>query len=155
MPFESLIETKNSTSYDLGFPGSLFCCSNTPLGFLLLSQTQTSYKQKTHPNPFSQRIGFEYELYGGELGTRTPDPLRVMHDGFSFFRTMIRQIEAICYRSATNGNFRFFLWYSYSSAFHRNQSQFFYFLHQTQSIPSETSDCFPWFQQSLYEVRYL
>ena len=26
----------------------------------------------------------------GELGTRTPDPLRVMHDDFSFFRTMIR-----------------------------------------------------------------
>ena len=69
MPFESLIETKNSTSYDLGFPGSLFCCSNTPLGCLLLSQTQTSDKQKTHPNPFSQRIGFEYELYGGALST--------------------------------------------------------------------------------------
>lgn len=33
------------------------------------------------------------------------EPLRVMHDGFSFFRTMIRQIEAICYRSATNGSF--------------------------------------------------
>ena len=27
---------------------------------------------------------------GGELGTRTPDPLRVMHDDFLFFRTMIR-----------------------------------------------------------------
>ena len=27
---------------------------------------------------------------GGELGTRTPDPLRVMHNDFSFFRTMIR-----------------------------------------------------------------
>ena len=26
----------------------------------------------------------------GELGTRTPDPLRVMQDDFSFFRTMIR-----------------------------------------------------------------
>ena len=102
MPFESLIETKNSTSYDLGFPGSLFCCSNTPLGCLLLSQTQTSDKQKTHPNPFSQRIGFEYELYGGELGTRTPDPLRVMHDDFLIFKTMIRQIGSICYRSATN-----------------------------------------------------
>ena len=102
MPFESLIETKNSTSYDLGFPGSLFCCSNTPLGCLLLSQTQTSDKQKTHPNPFSQRIGFEYELYGGELGTRPPDPLRVMHDDFLIFKTMIRQIGSICYRSATN-----------------------------------------------------
>jgi hypothetical protein len=31
-------------------------------------------KQKTYPNP----CRFEYELYGGELGTRTPDPLRVM-----------------------------------------------------------------------------
>ena len=102
MPFESLIETKNSTSYDLGFPGSLFCCSNTPLGCLLLSQTQTSDKQKTHPNPFSQRIGFEYELYGGELGTRTPDPLRVMHDDFLIFTAIIRKIRVICYRSATN-----------------------------------------------------
>ena len=26
----------------------------------------------------SHREGFGYELYGGELGTRTPDPLRVM-----------------------------------------------------------------------------
>ena len=38
-------------------------------------------KQKTYPNP----CRFEYELYGGELGTRTPDPLRVMHDDFSIF----------------------------------------------------------------------
>lgn len=30
------------------------------------------------------------------------EPLRVMHDDFLIFRTMIRQIEAICYRSATN-----------------------------------------------------
>ena len=30
------------------------------------------------------------DFYGGELGTRTPDPLRVMHDDFSFFGTMIR-----------------------------------------------------------------
>ena len=45
-----------------------------------------SDKQKKHPNPF----GFEYELYGGELGTRTPDPLRVMHDDFSIFITSIR-----------------------------------------------------------------
>ena len=28
--------------------------------------------------------------FGGELGTRTPDPLRVMHDDFSIFRAMIR-----------------------------------------------------------------
>jgi hypothetical protein len=25
-----------------------------------------------------------------QKGTRTPDPLRVMHDGFSFFRAIIR-----------------------------------------------------------------
>ena len=42
------------------------------------SLRRTSCKQKTYPNPFSYRIGFEYELFGGELGTRTPDPLRVM-----------------------------------------------------------------------------
>ena len=42
------------------------------------SRRKTSDKQKKYPNPFSQRIGFGYELYGGELGTRTPDPLRVM-----------------------------------------------------------------------------
>ena len=58
-------------------------------------------KQKTYPNP----CRFEYELYGGELGTRTPDPLRVMHDDFLIFKTMIRQIGSICYRSATNSKF--------------------------------------------------
>ena len=66
------------------------CCAGKP-----------SDKQKTHPNP----LGFEYELFGGELGTRTPDPLRVMHDDFLIFRTIIRQINAICYRSATNATF--------------------------------------------------
>lgn len=39
-----------------------------------VAQTQTSDKQKMYPNLFR----FEYELFGGELGTRTPDPLRVM-----------------------------------------------------------------------------
>ena len=43
--------------------------------------------------------------FGGELGTRTPDPLRVMHDGLSIFRALIRQIDEICYRSAANGSF--------------------------------------------------
>jgi len=28
--------------------------------------------------------------FGGELGTRTPDPLRVMHDDFLIFITSIR-----------------------------------------------------------------
>ena len=45
----------------------------------------------------------------GELGTRTPDPLRVMHDNFSIFKSIIRKIEAICYKSATNGKFSFLL----------------------------------------------
>ena len=35
---------------------------------------QYDKQKKTYPNPCK----FEYELYGGELGTRTPDPLRVM-----------------------------------------------------------------------------
>ena len=37
-------------------------------------------------NPQTKGLGTR----GGELGTRTPDPLRVMHNDFSFFRTMIR-----------------------------------------------------------------
>ncbi len=39
-----------------------------------------------------------------QKGTRTPDPLRVMHDDFSIFISLIRQISEICYRSATNGS---------------------------------------------------
>jgi hypothetical protein len=42
------------------------------------------YHEKKSPDLFG--LGTR----GGELGTRTPDPLRVMHDDFSFFRTMIR-----------------------------------------------------------------
>ena len=33
------------------------------------------------------------------------EPLRVMHDDFSFFIALTRQIDEICYRSATNGKF--------------------------------------------------
>ena len=33
------------------------------------------------------------------------EPLRVMHDGLSIFRALIRQIDEICYRSAANGSF--------------------------------------------------
>ena len=41
-----------------------------------------------------------------QKGTRTPDPLRVMHDDFLIFIALIRQIDEICYRSATNGIFK-------------------------------------------------
>ena len=37
-------------------------------------------------NPLSSDNGF----LSGELGTRTPDPLRVMHDDFLIFMTSIR-----------------------------------------------------------------
>ena len=33
--------------------------------------------KKMYPNPFSYRIGFEYELYGGRYRTRTCDLLHV------------------------------------------------------------------------------
>ena len=33
------------------------------------------------------------------------EPLRVMHNDFSAFISLIRQISEICYRSATNGSF--------------------------------------------------
>ena len=33
--------------------------------------------QKKYPNPFSQRIGFGYKLYGGRYRTRTCDLLHV------------------------------------------------------------------------------
>ena len=48
-------------------------------------------------------------IYGGELGTRTPDPLRVMHDDFSIFIAINRILKAICYRFATNKWFQIFL----------------------------------------------
>ena len=41
------------------------------------SLRRTSCKQKTYPNPFSYRIGFEYELFGGRYRTRTCDLLHV------------------------------------------------------------------------------
>jgi hypothetical protein len=52
-------------------------------------------------NPLSSDNGF----LSGELGTRTPDPLRVMQDDFLIFRAINRILEAICYRSATNDYF--------------------------------------------------
>ena len=39
------------------------------------------------------------------LGGYCSSPLRVMHNDFSFFRALIRQIDEICYRSATNSSF--------------------------------------------------
>ncbi len=53
-------------------------------------------------NPLSSDNGF----LSGELGTRTPDPLRVMYDDFLIFRAIIRQMGSICYRSATNGSMK-------------------------------------------------
>jgi len=40
-----------------------------------------------------------------QKGTRTPDPLRVMHDDFLIFTAITRKIRVICYRSATNSKF--------------------------------------------------
>ena len=57
-----------------------FCRLKAPLGLSLLRYTpqpRTSRKQKTYPNPFSERIGFGYELYGGRYRTRTCDLLHV------------------------------------------------------------------------------
>ena len=65
------------------------CLCLFPFTALSGSFRKISTKQKI-PEPFSQRIRFGYERYGGELGTRTPDPLRVMHDDFLIFRAMIR-----------------------------------------------------------------
>ena len=45
---------------------------------LLLSQTQNLLQTKKRTRTLSHREGFGYVLSGGELGTRTPDPLRVM-----------------------------------------------------------------------------
>ena len=50
-----------------------------------VAQTQTAREQKS---------------------TQTPDPLRVMHDDFLIFIALIRQIDEICYRSATNDIFQ-------------------------------------------------
>ena len=63
-----------------------------------------SRRNNHYPCKQKSRLPFQVNglTFGEELGTRTPDPLRVMHDDFSIFRTMIRQMDLICYRSATN-----------------------------------------------------
>ena len=38
---------------------------------------QIAAQNKKYPNPFSQRIGFGYKLYGGRYRTRTCDLLHV------------------------------------------------------------------------------
>lgn len=74
---------------------SMECCVS--VFFRLLSKTHFSMVLFSHFGAGGERHGFIRRVL--------LEPLRVMHDGFSFFRTMIRQIEAICYRSATNGKF--------------------------------------------------
>jgi len=47
---------------------------------------------KKHVDTRKSRLPFQVNgfTFGGELGTRTPDPLRVMHDDFLIFMTSIR-----------------------------------------------------------------
>ena len=106
---------------------------------------------KKHVDTRKSRLPFQVNglTFGGELGTRTPDPLRVMHDDFSFFRAMIRQIEAICYRSATNGSFSTCI-----------SNLFFIFSLAKLSTPilsprQKSLKCFVWFDDSIFSWRMI
>ena len=71
------------------------CCVS--VFFRLLSKIHFSMVLFSHFGAGGERHGFIRRVLF--------EPLRVMHDDFSFFRTMIHQIESIYYRSATNGSF--------------------------------------------------
>lgn len=74
---------------------SMECCAS--VFFRLLSKTHFSMVLFSHFGAGGERHGFIRRVL--------LEPLRVMHNDFSFFRTLIRQIDEICYRSATNGKF--------------------------------------------------
>ena len=83
MPFESLIETKNSTSCDLGFPGSLFFAQTPHWGVCCCRKRKLPINKK-RTRTFLVKNRVRVRTVCGELGTRTPDPLRVMHETFRF-----------------------------------------------------------------------
>ena len=74
---------------------SMECCVS--VFFRLLSKTHFSMVLFSHFGESGERQGFIRRVLF--------EPLRVMHDDFSIFRALIRQIDEICYRSATNGSF--------------------------------------------------
>ena len=84
--------------------GDVDACLSTESSLLRLCIFQTALK-----NTFFHGAIFALWRERGKdmvsLGGYCSSPLRVMHDDFSLFKTMIRQIEAICYRSATNSKF--------------------------------------------------
>ena len=74
---------------------SMECCVS--VFFRLLSKTHFSMVLFSHFGAGGERHGFIRRVLF--------EPLRVMHDGLSIFRALIRQIDEICYRSAANGSF--------------------------------------------------
>ena len=78
------------------------------LPFTIVSDCSRALFSSCASPPHKQKIPRQMseDFCGGELGTRTPDPLRVMHDDFLIFGAIIRQIDEICYRSATNGSMK-------------------------------------------------
>ena len=113
---------------------SMECCVS--VFFRLLSKTHFSMVLFSHFGAGGERHGFIRRVLF--------EPLRVMHDGLSIFRALIRQINAICYRSATNGSFSTCI-----------SNLFFIFSLAKLSTPilsprQKSLKCFVWFDDSIF-----
>lgn len=113
---------------------SMECCVS--VFFRLLSKTHFSMVLFSHFGAGGERHGFIRRVLF--------EPLRVMHDGLSIFRALIRQIDEICYRSAANGSFSTCI-----------SNLFFIFSLAKLSTPilsprQKSLKCFVWFDDSIF-----
>ena len=123
--------------------GDVDACLSTESSLLRLCIFQTALKNTFFPWCYFRTLERARERHGF-IRRVLFESLRVMHDGFSFFRTMIRQIEAICYRSATNGSFSTCI-----------SNLFFIFSLAKLSTPilsprQKSLKCFVWFDDSIF-----
>ena len=124
-------------------------CRCLPLhGVLRLCIFQTALKNTFFPWCYFRTLERARERHGF-IRRVLFESLRVMHNDFSAFRTMIRQIEAICYRFATNGSFSTCI-----------SNLFFIFSLAKLSTPilsprQKSLKCFVWFDDSIFSWRMI